>query len=253
MADAGKRIALVTGASYGLGAATAVAFAKDGYDVAITELRPDDLAKTTAKIEAAGRRALPLALDLRSQQSIDDAVGKTVQQFGRIDALANNAGAMLVKKAIEVTPTEWSTLIDINVSGNFFMTQRVGRHMIESKQPGSIVTVTSVHGIIGAPNVTTYGITKAALNQMTRMLAIEWAEHGIRVNAVAPGRLVTESPARAHSTFDPKYIAKMTEATPLKRLATVEEVASAMCYLASPSAASITGHIMVLDSGLSVA
>lgn len=252
-ADGDKRIALVTGASYGLGAATALAFAQDGYDVAITELRAEDLTKTIAEVEAAGARALPLTLDLRSQQSIEEVVGSTMREFGRIDALANNAGAVLVKKAVDVTPAEWSTLIDVNLTGTFFLTQRVGRHMIESKRPGSIVTVTSVHGIIGVPNVTTYGITKGALNQMTRMLAIEWAEHGIRVNAVAPGRLVTESPARAHTTFDPKYIAMMTEKTPLHRLATVDEVAAAMCYLASPRAASITGHIMVLDGGLTVA
>ncbi len=252
-AEGDKRVALVTGASYGLGAATALAFARDGYDVALTELRPDDLAKTVSKVEALGARALPLALDLRSHQSIEDVVGNTVRAFGRVDALANNAGAILVKKAVDVTPAEWSALIDVNLTGTFFLPQRVGRHMIDNKQPGSIVTVTSVHGIIGVPNATTYGITKGALNQMTRMLAIEWAEHGSRVNAVAPGRLVTESPARARTTFDPKYIAMMTEKTPLHRLATVDEVAAAMCYLAGPRAASITGHIMVLDGGLTVA
>ena len=248
-----RRVALVTGASYGLGAATALAFAQDGYDVAITELKPDDLNATIAKIEGAGSRALPLALDLRSQPSIDDVVAKTVAEFGRLDVLANNAGGILVKKAVEITPAEWQPLIDINITGTFFLTQRVGRHMIETKTPGSIVTVCSVHGIIGVPNVALYGITKAALAQMTRMLAIEWAEHGIRLNGVAPGRLVTESPARARTTFDPAYIARMTEATPLKRLATVEEVAAAMAYLASPRANSVTGHILVLDGGLTVA
>lgn len=251
--DADRRTVLVTGASYGVGAATALAFAQDGFDVAVTAQKADNLAQTVARIEAAGARALPLALDLRSQQSIEDAVGQTLHAFGAIDTLVNNAGGILVKKAVDVTPAEWSSLIDINVTGTFFMTQRVGRHMIDAGHPGNIVTVTSVHGIIGVPNVATYGVTKSALNHMTRMLAVEWGPHGIRVNAVAPGRLITESPARARTTFDPAYIAKATDATPLKRLATVEEVAAAIAYLASPRAAAITGHILVLDGGLTVA
>ena len=253
VADGNKRIALVTGASYGLGAAAAVALATEGYDVAITELPGGDLSATTKKIEALGRRALPLALDLRSQDSIEEVVGKTVKEFGRLDVLVNNAGGIVVKPAIEITRAEWSTIVDINITGTFFLTQRVGRHMIETKQPGSIVSVSSVHAIVGVPNVCAYGTTKAAVSQMTRMLAVEWGPHGIRVNAVAPGRLVTESPARAKTTNDPAYIARMAAAVPLGRLPTVEEVAAAICYLASPHSGSVTGHVLVVDSGLTVA
>jgi NAD(P)-dependent dehydrogenase (short-subunit alcohol dehydrogenase family) len=252
-ADGKNRIALVTGASYGLGAAAAVALAEDGCDVVVTELQGTDLSATTKKIEALGRRALPVVLDLRSQDSIEDVVGKALKEFGRLDVLVNNAGGMLVRPAIDITRQEWSTIVDINITGTFFMTQRVGRHMIETKQPGAIVSVSSVHAIMGVPNVCAYGTTKAAISQITRMLAIEWAEHGIRVNAVAPGRLITESPVRAKMTYDPAHIAKMTAAVPMKRLPTVEEVAAGICYLASPRAGSVTGHVLVLDGGLTVA
>lgn len=252
-ADGNKRIALVTGASYGLGAAAAVALAEDGCDVVITELPGTDLSATTKKIEALGRRALPVVLDLRSQDSIEEVVARTVKEFGRLDVLVNNAGGVLVRPALEIKREEWATLMDINITGTFCLTQRVGRHMIETKQPGAIVSVSSVHAIIGVPNVCAYGVSKAAISQMTRMLAIEWAEHGIRLNAVAPGRLITESPPRAKSTNDPAYIAKMVAAVPMRRLASVEEVAAAICYLASPQAGSVTGQVLVLDGGLTVA
>lgn len=247
-----KRVALVTGASYGLGAAAAVAMAEDGCDVALTELPGGDLSATTKKIEALGRRALPLALDLRSQDSIEEVVGRTVRELGRLDVLVNNAAAVLSRRAVEITRAELATIIDTNVTGTFFLTQRVGRHWIDSKLPGAIVSVSSVHAIVGVAMMSAYGISKGAVSQMTRMLAVEWGEYGIRVNAVAPGRLVTESPARAKSTNDPAYIARMAAAVPLRRLATVEEVANAICYLASPRANSVTGHVLVVDSGLTV-
>jgi NAD(P)-dependent dehydrogenase (short-subunit alcohol dehydrogenase family) len=252
-ADQNTPVALVTGATYGVGAAAAAALAADGHDIVLTGQPGGDLSATAAKIEALGRRALPLGLDLRSQDSIEEVVDRTLKEFGRLDVLVNNAGTILNRPAIDITRAEWSAIVDVNITGTFFMTQRVGRHMIESGQPGAIVSVSSVHAIIGVPMVSAYGISKAAVSQMTRMLAVEWAEHGIRVNAVAPGRLITESPARAKTTNDPAYIAKMTAAVPMRRLATVEEVAGAISYLASPRAGSITGQVLVLDGGLTVA
>jgi NAD(P)-dependent dehydrogenase (short-subunit alcohol dehydrogenase family) len=179
-------------------------------------------------------------------------VGRTVQEFGQLDVLVNNAAAVLGRPAVEITRAELATVIDTNVTGTFFLTQRAGRHWIDNKLPGSIVSVSSVHAVVGVAMMSAYGISKGAVSQMTRMLAVEWGPHGIRVNAVAPGRLVTESPARAKSTNDPAYIAKMAAAVPLRRLATVEEVASAICYLASPRASGVTGHVLMVDSGLTV-
>ena len=140
-----------------------------------------------------------------------------------------------------------------NLTGAFFLTQQVGRHLIADGRPGAIVNLASTHGMVGAAERSTYGISKGALIQMTRMLAIEWAVHGIRVNAIAPGRLDTPSPSRAARTTDPSYIEAMLARIPLRRLATVEEVAAAACYLASPPAASITGQTLMLDGGLTAA
>jgi 2-deoxy-D-gluconate 3-dehydrogenase len=129
----------------------------------------------------------------------------------------------------------------------------MGRHLIANGRPGVIVNIASTHGLVGAPERSVYGISKGALIQMTRMLAIEWAAHGIRVNAVAPGRLDTPSPSRAARTSDPAYMDAMRARIPLSRLATAEEVADAVCYLASPQAASITGQTLVIDGGMTVA
>jgi NAD(P)-dependent dehydrogenase (short-subunit alcohol dehydrogenase family) len=137
-----------------------------------------------------------------------------------------------------------------NLTGTFFMSQSFGKYLIEHKLPGSIIQVASVHGIVGAKERSTYGISKAAILHMTKMLAIEWAENQIRVNAVAPGRLETDSPSRASTGNNPEYMANMLNKIPLHRLATAQEVAQAIYYLASPAANAITGQTIVLDGGL---
>ena len=248
-----KRTAFVTGASYGVGATTALALAHDGYDVAISATRVENLEATAAKLEAVGARIVPVALDLRSHSSIEHALADVLSALGHLDLLVNNAGANLRKLAVDVTWAEWDAVMATNLSGAFFLTQQVGRHLIADGRPGAIVNLASTHGMVGAAERSTYGISKGALIQMTRMLAIEWAVHSIRVNAIAPGRLDTPSPSRAARTIDPSYMEAMLARVPLKRLATVEEVAAAVCYLASPQAASITGQTLILDGGLTVA
>jgi len=248
-----RRAALVTGASYGVGAATALALAREGYAVAVSARRAETLNDTLTKLAAAGVRAVPLALDLCSQSSIERATADVVAAFGQLDLLVNNAGADLRKLALDVSWADWDAVLAVNLRGTFFLSQATGRHLIALGRPGAIVNIASTHGLVGAPERSTYGISKGALIQMTRMLAIEWAECGIRVNAIAPGRLDTASPTRAARTGDPSYMDAMRARIPLKRLATVEEVAATVCYLASPRAASITGQVLVLDGGLTVA
>ncbi len=247
---AGRRAALVTGASYGVGAATALALAREGFDVAVTATKPENLAATVNALEMLGARVVPAVLDLRDQASLAQQADEIIAALGGLDVLVNNAGANLRKNATEVTAQEWDAVMAVNLRGTFFLTQQVGRHLIAARRGGCIVNIASTYALVGAAERSTYGISKAALVGMTRMLAVEWAEHNIRVNAVAPGRLDTSSPSRAEKGADPAYMEAMLKRIPLRRQASVEEVAAAVVYLASPAAASMTGQVLVLDGGL---
>ena len=248
-----RRTALVTGASYGVGAAIALALARGGFDVAITATRLDNLAATMKVLGAAGARALPLVLDLREEASIEQATADAMTAFGGLDVLVNNAGANLRKDAVDVTGDEWDAVMAVNIRGTFFLTQQIGRYLIAAGKGGCIVNIASTHALVGIAERSTYGISKAALLGMTRMLAVEWAPHGIRVNAIAPGRLDTPSPSRAEKGADPGYMDAMLSRIPLRRLASAEEVAATVAYLVSPAAASTTGQVLVLDGGLTAA
>ena len=249
---ASRRTAFVTGASVGLGAAIAEALARDGFDLFITGTRIENVAETSARIEAAGVQVCAAALDVRAVASIDAAFHRAIDRFGAIDVLVNNAGVALNKMVLDVTPAEWENVLATNVTGTFFMSQAMGRHLIEQGRPGLIINVGSTHGIVGYAKRGAYGISKAAVMHMTRMLAIEWAEHGIRVNAIAPGRVETPS-RQADGVNDPQTLERALKRVPLGRFCSLDDVASAVSYLASPQAAYITGHTLVLDGGVTVA
>ncbi|MGA8819546.1 MAG: SDR family NAD(P)-dependent oxidoreductase [Xanthobacteraceae bacterium] len=250
---AARRTALVTGATYGVGAATAVALARDGFDIAITATNRDNLAATLQALAGSAARAVPVALDLRDEPSLAAKTAEIVAALGGVDLLVNNAGANLRKDAVDVTAAEWDALMDVNLRGTYFLTQHVGRAMIAAGRGGCIVNIASSYALVGAPERSVYGISKAALVGMNRMLAVEWAAHNIRVNAIAPGRLVTPSPSRAGKGADPAYMEAMLKRIPLRRQASVEEVAATVVYLASDAAASMTGQLLVLDGGLTAA
>jgi NAD(P)-dependent dehydrogenase (short-subunit alcohol dehydrogenase family) len=251
MKQAGRRrTAIVTGASYGIGAATAVALAGDGFDVAVTDLTVATLAGTVAAVAAAGGRAVPIALDLRSEDSIAAAFASALGAFGTLDVLVNNAGVTQRKSALDVTRAEWDQVIAVNVTGTFFMCRQMGRHLIGTGRPGAIISISSTHGVLGYPEQSVYGISKGAISQMMRMLAIEWAPHGVRVNAVAPGRTDTPSPARQLSATDPVRRERALVRIPMRRFGTANEIAGLVAYLASPRADYITGQTVLIDGGL---
>jgi NAD(P)-dependent dehydrogenase (short-subunit alcohol dehydrogenase family) len=247
------KVALVTGASYGVGAATALALGRGGFRVVLTATRASNLDATLAALRGLGQPAAGIELDLRSQASIERATVAAIEAFGRLDVLVNNAGVNLRGKATETARGDFEDVIATNVTGTFFLTQGIGRYLIAQRIPGRVIMVASAHALVGAADRSAYGISKAAILQMARMLAIEWAEYGITVNAVAPGRLDTASPSRAKTGSDKLYMEAMLERIPLHRLATANEVAAAVTFLVGPGADSITGQTIVIDGGLTAA
>ena len=199
---------------------------------------------TEADLHAYVDGVLPLGRAAEVEATVDRVEG----DFGSIDILVNNAGITRDNLLFRTGEPEWDEVLDTNLKGAFFLSQLFGRTCIERKRPGAIVSMASTHGMIGIPQRAIYGISKAGLIQMTRMLAIEWADKNIRVNAIAPTTVMTES--RQQMLSDPKVRADMLSRIPTGRFATPEEVAAAVVYLASPGAASVTGHTLMVDGGL---
>ncbi len=251
MSEARARTALVTGASTGLGRATALALGRAGFDLAVTDLEADWLRELAADPQLQGRKVVAIALDLRSEASIAQAMEQATAALGAIDVLVNNAGVPLQKPAAAVTWAEWDAVIDVNLKGSFFLAAAFARHCRDGGRGGTVISVASTHGLTGIAGRSVYGISKGGIIQMTRMLAIEWAPLGIRVNAIAPATVLT--PSREKILSDPEARARMLARIPLGRFPTADEIADAVCYLASDAARSITGHTLVIDGGLTAA
>jgi len=245
------KLAIVTGAGSGIGKACALALAAEGATAVVTEL-PDkiELAKATvSEIEAAGGIGHALPLDVRDLAQIERCVTDAREIAGRIDILVNNAGVNVRRFAFDVSEADWDAVLDVNLKGVFFMAQAVGRVM-RDQQPagGSIVNMASVMGLIGYYQRAAYCSSKAAVINLTRVLAIEWAEHGIRVNAVCP-TFVDTPLIRPLLESQPEFTADVMKRTLLGRLATPEEVAAAVVFLAGPGAAMVHGHALAVDGG----
>jgi NAD(P)-dependent dehydrogenase (short-subunit alcohol dehydrogenase family) len=240
--------AFVTGTSTGLGRAIALALAREGYDLAVSDLDIAWLDELVAHPDMKTRTVVPVALDLRVETSIREAYAKARAELGAIDLLVNNAGRALVKPVIDVTWADWDDVIDTNLKGAYFLAQEFARDCLSAQRPGSVVSLASTHGMTGLENRSVYGISKGGIIQMTRMLAIEWAAHGSRVNAIAPTTVLT--PSREKLLNDPERRKAMLARIPTGRFATEDEIAAAVIYLASPAAASITGHTLPVDGGL---
>lgn len=245
------QVALVTGASYGLGAMTADYLARDGFDVAVTDLNVDDLADTVAMVEKRGRKAFATQLDVRSVDGIDAAIDATVQGMGKIDVLINNAGVPLSKPALDVEPDEFDNVQNINVRGCYFMCQRFARHLVGTDRKGSIVNLASTFAVIGVPGVSVYGISKAAVAGITRHLAADWAQYGIRVNAVGPGATETKIRA-ANFAANPEVREWNLSRIPMGRFGEPEDTAEAVAFLASAKSEYINGHLLLVDGALTV-
>src|SRR5262249_19572199 len=186
--------------------------------------------------------------ELRSEESIARAIEQGAQALGTIDVLVNNAGRALQRPAVDVTTSDWDDVININLKGSFFLSTAFARHCIAHKHGGGVWSLASTHGMTGLAGRSVYGISKGGIIQMTRMLAIEWAPLGIRVNAIAPATVLT--PSRERMLSDPDARARMLARIPLGRFPDADEIAQAVCYLASDASASITGQVLTIDGGL---
>ena len=242
-------IALVTGGSRGIGAAVARSLAEAGADVAVSARDRDGLVDTCRQIELTGRRSLAIAFDVTRTSTISEAISSVERELGPIDILVNNAGVNLPRPALEVSEDQWDTILDTNLKGAFFCTQRVGQTMV-ARRGGRIVNIASAAGLIPAHERAAYCASKAGLVMLTRVLALEWAEFGVTVNALAPTFVETELAAQTLNR--PGVRAFWESRIPLGRLATTADVATAVRYLVSPEANFITGVALPIDGGLTM-
>ena len=242
------KVAIVTGGARGIGRATATALSAVGATVAILD-RDAAIAETTAKAIAADGRAITVhAADVTDEAALERAFGTVVQHHGRIDILVNSAGIGLRHTAVDHPLADWDKVVAVNLTGVFLASRIAARSMI-SRGGGAIVSLASIMGFSGGglyPNVS-YQATKGAVVNMTRALAVEWAQSGIRVNAVAPTWVRTDLTAALLD--QPGVAERIADLTPMRRLATPEEGASAILFLVSPAAAMVTDHTLPVDGG----
>jgi 2-deoxy-D-gluconate 3-dehydrogenase len=243
------RVAAVTGGASGIGRASVELLAAAGAAVAVIDRDAATAEQVLAAVTKAGGHGIALAADVAKESEIDAAFESVVEKLGRIDVLVNSAGIAIRKPAVEIALAEWEKVLAVNMTGSFLCSRAAARHMIAAKNGGAIVEIASIFGLSGGglyPNIS-YQTSKGAVVNMTRALAIEWAPHKIRVNAVAPTWVKT--PFITKLMEQPDLIKRIEGMTPLARLAEPEEVASAVLYLATPAAAMVTGHTLFVDGG----
>ncbi|MGQ9544028.1 MAG: SDR family NAD(P)-dependent oxidoreductase [Candidatus Bathyarchaeia archaeon] len=244
------RVALVTGAGSGLGKASAVRLAHDGADLVLWGRTESKLAQTGGEILRIGRRCKWYSVDVNRIGEIPDAVRRVRQEFGEIDILVNSAGVNIPQRAEEVTVEAWDTIIDTNLRGLFFCCQAVGVQSMIPRRRGVIINISSQAGRVALPYRAAYCASKGGVDQVTRVLAYEWAKYNIRVNAVAP--TFVETPFTERMLADPEFRRFVMENIPMGRLATEGEVAAAVSFLASDEAGIITGAVLPVDGGWTI-
>lgn len=245
MAGLEGRIALVTGASQGIGRACALELAKGGATVALAARNETKLAEVAAEIEAAGGKAAAFALDVASEESIKNGAKAVLDRFGKVEILVNNAGITRDDLMMRMKRSDWDDVLATNLTGAFLLTQSLIRQMMKNRW-GRIINITSVVGRTGQEGQANYAASKAGMIGLTRSLAREVASRGITVNAVAPGYIETAMTA----VLDEKLRAKMIEQIPVGRQGTDKEIAQSVLFLASDGAAYITGHVLDVNGGM---
>ena len=243
------QVALVTGASKGLGRSMSMALAEAGADVVMVARGPVKLAEAEKEVADMGVRTLAIAADVTVAEDVEKMVGKALAKFGKIDILVNNVGTYTGKPIVESTTEEWLDMINTNLTTTYLCCRTVGKHMIERKR-GKVVNMAAAIGALGARNASAYCASKGGVIQLTRALAVEWAKYGITVNAIAPGTMETEITKKMLE--DPKVRKAVEGKIPMKRIGYPSDLAGAVIFLSASGSDYITGQTMFVDGGFSV-
>lgn len=242
-------VAIVTGSGRGIGQATARCLAQEGAHIVVADIHATSAQETAAEIESLGRQALAITTDVADQQQVQAMVQQAIETFGRIDILVNNAGNAILKPLLETTAEEWDRTLKIHLYGTFYCTQAVVRHMI-TRRRGRVVNISSVSGIVGSAGRAAYGAAKGGIITLTKVLAVELAGQGIGVNAIAPGAVETALSQNAWTKADRDGYYRLT---PIERLGQPEDIARTALWLCLPQSAYITGQVVAVDGGFSIA
>ncbi|EAX47030.1 short-chain dehydrogenase/reductase SDR [Thermosinus carboxydivorans Nor1] len=245
-ADLSGKTALVTGGSKGIGFGMACALAHAGADIVIVSRNLAEGEKAAQEIRNMGRKAMAISCDVTIPAAVNAMVEKALATFGKIDILLNNAGMNIRKPVVEVTEEDWDKVLDTNLKGIFLVAQRVGKEMIK-QQSGKVINVASILGVIGLPWLASYAASKGGIVQLTKVLALEWAQYNINVNCIAPAYIRT--PMTEGWLSDQVRLQSILSNTPLGRLGTVEDLAGPVVFLASDWSNYITGHTLLVDGG----
>jgi NAD(P)-dependent dehydrogenase (short-subunit alcohol dehydrogenase family) len=244
------RVALVTGAGRGIGRAIALGLGREGADVAVNYSKSKDAAEEVAReIRHMGRRAIAVRGDVSDAASVDSMVQAVTHEFGRIDILVNNAGVLRRQAFFDIALSDWDWTIGTNVRGVFIVSQRVAKVM-RDQGAGTIVNVASVFSRNASPGATAYAVSKAAVSMLTRQMAIELAQYGIRVNEINPG--LTETDLNRNDIAKPEFREPRLARIPLHRIGQPDDLAGAVAFLASDDAGMITGASIFIDGGASI-
>lgn len=244
------KTAVITGAGRGIGRALAIAFAEAGADVAILSRTASDLEETAGNIHNQGKRALIIPCDVTKREDVQRAVQMVKDEWGSIDILVNNAGMNIRSKALDVTEEEWETIMNTNLKSAFMMAQEAGKIMKEQGTGGRIISIASVAGHVALRTGVVYAATKAAIIQMTKVLALEWGQYNINVNAIGPWYFKT--PLTEKLLADPEYVKDILDVTPLKRIGELPELAGPAVFLASDAGSYVHGQTLFVDGGMTI-
>ena len=247
--DLTGKVALVTGASSGLGVHFARTLAAAGASVAIAARRADRLASLQAELQSAGAKAVAVELDVQSGDSITAAFAAAEQALGPIDIVVNNAGISIVKPALEMPVEDWDAVVNTNLRGAWLVAQTAGKRWLMAKRPGVIVNIASILGLRTIGQVAPYNASKAGLIHLTRALAMEWARHDIRVNAICPGYIETEMNSDFWKTPAGQ---RLIDRIPQRRIGKPEHLDGALLLLASEAGSFMTGSVLTVDGGHTV-